>query len=54
MEGFFINENSQLDYKGQVFEIKAEFQFLPNEKKIEMLILLINWANDEIQKINNL
>ena len=53
MENFFINENGELDFKGEIFRINANFQFLPNEKKIDMLIMLINWANDEIIKCNN-
>lgn len=53
MENFlYINEDGKLEYKGEVFKINAEFQYLSNNKKIEMLILLINWANDEIDKIN--
>lgn len=52
MDQFIINENGELEFKGEVFRVNSEFQFLTNEKKLEVLILLINWANNEIQNLN--
>lgn len=47
-----ININGQIEYKGEVFKIHSSYQHLSNDKKLEMLILLINWANDELEKVN--
>jgi hypothetical protein len=52
MEGFLINDNGELNFKGEIIIIKPEYQFLSKNTKLEILIMLINWANDEISKIN--
>ena len=49
----WIFEKGELDFKGELFRIMPEYQILPNEKKVDMLIMLINWANDEIKKANS-
>jgi hypothetical protein len=53
MKGFIINEKGELDFKGEIFIVKPEYQILPKEKKIDILIMFINWANDEIKKANS-
>jgi hypothetical protein len=53
MEKFIINEKGELDFKGEIFIVKPEYQILAKESKLNILIMLINWANDEIEKINN-
>ena len=53
MEGFIINENGELDFKGEIFRVMPEYHILSKEKKVDMLIMLINWANDEIKKANS-
>lgn len=50
---FIVNEKGELDFKGELFRIMPEYQILPNDKKVDMLIMLINWANDEIKKANS-
>jgi hypothetical protein len=53
MEKFIINEKGELDFKGEIFIVKPEYQILVKKSKLNILIMLINWANDEIEKINN-
>jgi hypothetical protein len=47
MEGFIINEKGELDFKGEIFRVMPEYYLLPKESKLELLIMLVNWANDE-------
>jgi hypothetical protein len=47
MEGFIINEKGELDFKGEIFRVMPEYYLLPKESKLELLIMIVNWANDE-------
>lgn len=47
-----INLDGKIEYKGEVFRIQSGYQHLSKDKKLEMLILLINWGNDELEKLN--
>ena len=51
-EGFYVTPGGELIFKGEVIKVNAEFQLLPDSQKSEILILLINWANDEMEKLN--
>ena len=50
---FIVNENGELDYKGEVFRVTPKYQVLTKQTKVDILIMLINWANDEIKKANS-
>jgi hypothetical protein len=49
---FFVNSEGKLIFKGEVFKVNTEYHFLSEEQKSEILILLINWANDEMEGLN--
>ena len=51
---FFVNDNGELEYHGEVVKIYNEFRYMSKEQKLETLLLLIDWANNEIEKLNNL
>ena len=51
-EGFSVSINGEVEYNGEVICIKNEFRYCSNEQKINVLINLINWANDELDRIN--
>jgi hypothetical protein len=50
---FFVNDNGELEYHGEVVKIYGEFRYMSKEQKLETLTTLINWANNEIEKLNN-
>jgi hypothetical protein len=47
---FIINDKGELDFKGEVFIVKPEYHILSKESKLDILIMLVNWANEEIEK----
>jgi hypothetical protein len=47
---FLVNENGELEFHGQVITIHNEFRYMSKEQKLDILIMLVNWANDEIKK----
>ena len=49
---FTINEKGELEYRGKVITIHNEFGYLSKEQKKDILITLINWANDKIEALN--
>jgi hypothetical protein len=49
---FKISNKGELEYYGKVIEVHNEFRYLSNEQKRDILITLINWANDELSNIN--
>ena len=49
---FKISNKGELEYYGKVIEVHNEFGYLSNEQKRDILITLINWANDELSNIN--
>jgi hypothetical protein len=50
MECLIINDKGELDFKGEIFRVMPEYHLLAKESKLDILIMLINWANDEIKK----
>jgi hypothetical protein len=53
MECLIINDKGELDFKGEIFRVMPEYHLLAKESKLDILIMLINWANDEIKKANS-
>lgn len=51
MNQFVINDKGELNYKGEIIRILPEYQFLQKEQKLELLIMLVNWANEEIENL---
>ena len=51
MYKFVINEKGELNYKGEIIRILPEYQLLQKEQKLELLIMLVNWANEEIENL---
>jgi hypothetical protein len=47
---FIINDKGELDFKGEIFIVKPEYHILSKESKLDILIMLVNWANEEIEK----
>ena len=50
---FFVNDNGELEYHGEVVRIYGEFMYMSREQKLETLNIMIDWANNEIEKLNN-
>jgi len=48
---FSVSSTGELEYHGPVIEIKNEYRYLSKEQKLNILITLINWANDQIENI---
>ena len=46
---FTINDKGELEYHGKVITIHNEFRYLSVEQKKDILITLINWANEQIE-----
>jgi hypothetical protein len=46
-----VNEKGELDFKGEIFKVMPEYHILAKKSKLDILIMLVNWANDEIEKI---
>jgi hypothetical protein len=47
----YINSDGEIDTNNAIITIHPEFQFISDEKKLEILILLQNWT---IEQLNNL
>lgn len=47
---FVVNDKGELDFKGEIFVVKPEYHILSKESKLDILIMLVNWANEEIEK----
>jgi hypothetical protein len=46
---FSVSPTGELEYHGAVIEVKNEFRYMSKQQKIDILITLINWANDQIE-----
>lgn len=49
---FQVNEKGELEYHGEIIKIYNEFRFLTKEQKLDILILLKNWTDDQIESLN--
>ncbi len=52
-ESFSVSSNGELEYHGQIITVHNEFRYLSIEQKKDILITFINWANDQIETLND-
>jgi len=49
---FTVNDKGELEYHGKVITVHNEFRYMSKEQKLDILLKIINWANDEIETLN--
>lgn len=49
---FQVNQQGELEYHGPAVKIYSEFRFMSKEQKLDILILLKNWTDNQIESLN--
>ena len=49
---FTVSDKGELEYHGEVITVHNDFRYMSKEQKLDILLMLVNWANDEIKTLN--
>lgn len=49
--GFIVTQFGDLEYKGEVIRVHGEYTFLSDDQKRQVLVTVIEWAMNEINKL---
>lgn len=49
---FTVSDKGELEFHGTAITVHNEFRYMSKEQKLEILLMLINWANEKIENLN--
>ena len=49
---FTVSDKGELEYHGEIIKVHNDFRYMSKEQKLDILLMLVNWANDEIKTLN--